>query len=150
MEVTDLTPDGAYIGVDLDGTLAAHGPDDWDGVSVREPIPLMVERVKAWLDRGLKVRIITARVSPIASRERLDEQHELISEWLVKHVGQDLPVQAWKCYHMTELWDDRAIQVQRDTGVALVHVAQEAFTALSKISDVVNDLEDRLKVKEIA
>jgi hypothetical protein len=37
-----------WIGVDLDGTLAFY--DQWRAFHIREPIPLMLERVKRWLD----------------------------------------------------------------------------------------------------
>ena len=50
-----------WIGVDLDGTLAYH--DTWKGHEhIGEPIPAMLQRVKDWLDRGLTVKIFTARV----------------------------------------------------------------------------------------
>jgi hypothetical protein len=50
-----------WIGVDLDGTLAHY--DGWDGWNViGPPIPLMLERVKLWLDQGKDVRIITAHM----------------------------------------------------------------------------------------
>ena len=51
-----------WIGVDLDGTLAYY--DQWRGaLHIGEPIPLMLERVKRWLDEGKDVRIFTARVN---------------------------------------------------------------------------------------
>ena len=51
-----------WIGVDLDGTLARY--EQYEGpMSIGEPIPEMVDRVKAWLAAGREVRIFTARVS---------------------------------------------------------------------------------------
>ena len=51
-----------WIGVDLDGTLAYY--DQWRGaLHIGEPIPVMLERVKRWLDEGKDVRIFTARVN---------------------------------------------------------------------------------------
>lgn len=99
-----------WIGVDLDGTLAEyHG---WvNGGTIGEPIPKMVARVKAWLARGIDVRVFTARVAvPQAG------VHRTIEDWCVKHIGQALPITATKDYGMIELWDDRAIQVVSNTG----------------------------------
>ncbi len=51
-----------WIGVDLDGTLAQY--DGWKGPdNIGDPIPLMVGRVKEWLEAGHEVRVFTARVS---------------------------------------------------------------------------------------
>jgi hypothetical protein len=50
-----------WVGVDLDGTLATY--NTWEGPEhIGEPIPEMVERVKAWRRDGRAVRIFTARV----------------------------------------------------------------------------------------
>lgn len=112
-----------WIGVDLDGTLAKYGI--WDG-SIGEPIPLMVERVKIWIALGVEVKIFTARVGfgagYSAESGRSDdelfanEQRTLIEAWCEKHLGQKLPVTATKDFRMIELWDDRAVQVEMNTG----------------------------------
>jgi hypothetical protein len=102
-----------WIGVDLDGTLAHY--DEWRGVEhIGEPVPAMVERVRAWLKAGRDVRIFTARVY------RADVRAELyVRAWCKQHIGQELPVTCVKDYNMTELWDDRAVAVERNTGAAL-------------------------------
>lgn len=76
----------AWIGVDLDGTLAVD--DGWRGIlHIGGPVPAMVERVKRWLAAGLTVKIVTARVGP----QRADVQEEIaairfeIQEWCRKH-----------------------------------------------------------------
>ena len=49
-----------WIGVDLDGTLAEATA--WQGMDhIGPPVPLMMRRVRQWLDRGLRVKIMTAR-----------------------------------------------------------------------------------------
>jgi hypothetical protein len=113
----------AWIGVDLDGTLAVHNhvspgrkPGDWDGISIGPPVPAMVARVKAWLAQGKNVRILTARASSLHPPEELAATTEAIHAWCAEHLGKVLPVTAEKDYYMVELWDDRAIGVQRDTG----------------------------------
>ena len=81
------TPQG-WIGVDLDGTLAHY--DEWRGVEhIGAPIPRMVERVKDWLQLGIEVRIVTARVSPAMRGADLDHVIALghIQNWCRKHLG---------------------------------------------------------------
>lgn len=101
-----------WIGVDLDGTLAHH--DTWRGlVHIGAPVPAMLARVKAWLAAGRQVRILTARVSDPAEAAAA---REVIEAWCLEHVGQRLPVTCVKDMHMTELWDDRAVAVAKNTG----------------------------------
>lgn len=73
----------------------------------------MVNRVKRWLSEGKEVRILTARVHPAYVTE---EDFKVIKDWCVEYIGQELPITASKDYAMVELWDDRAIQVVRNTG----------------------------------
>lgn len=97
-----------WIGVDLDATLAYY--DGWKGpTSIGEPIPKMAERVRAWLKEGREVRIFTARAC-------VPEQIKPVQDWCVKHFGVALPVTNAKDFGMVELWDDRCVQVQPNTG----------------------------------
>ena len=127
--------EGGYIGVDLDGTLAYHG-DTWDGVSIHEPVPAMLDRVKQWLADGVEVRIITARVAPTKDAREVTQQYSLIHEWCKKHLGRFLRIQAHKCPDMLELWDDRAVQVVRDTGMPIFK-GNEAYV-LAPVADHIN------------
>lgn len=99
-----------WIGVDLDGTLARY---DWwvDETHIGEPIPAMVERVKAWLAEGTEVRIMTARAYS-GSYEAI----KAIEMWCLKHLGKKLRVTSHKDFNMIELWDDRARQVEFNAG----------------------------------
>lgn len=118
---------GGWIGVDLDGTLARY--DGWDGGSVGEPIPLMLERVKTWLSQGVEIRIMTARVGCTGkdSGEGIDDevfsnsQRQIIQDWTEKHLGVRLPVTSSKDFAMIELWDDRAVGVHCNTGEIRTH-----------------------------
>jgi hypothetical protein len=115
-----------WIGVDLDGTLAKY--DEWRGVEhVGEPIAPMVERVKRWLAAGLDVRIFTARVdggtvalsmgNPAGEAHRdIEKVKSHIHAWCEMHIGQRLEITCTKDYGMIELWDDRAVQVEPNTG----------------------------------
>lgn len=103
-----------WIGVDLDGTLAVY--EGWQGPThIGAPVPLMLARVKEWLDDGREVRIFTARVATTDASERAATRLA-IQQWCATHVGHVLTVTCEKDYGMTELWDDRAVQVIQNTG----------------------------------
>lgn len=112
-----------WIGVDLDGTLAKYeAMDVWDG-SVGPPVPAMLNRVRVWLAEGRDVRIVTARVAPFQFDDggdngirSVERQIEIVQAWLLEHVGQILPVTCSKDYGMAVLYDDRAVQVETNTG----------------------------------
>jgi hypothetical protein len=103
-----------WIGVDLDGTLAEYQHGYAQRLHIGEPIALMLARVKAWRAAGTEVRIFTARVSGPA-KHRIPTK-ALIEAWCLEHVGEVLPVTCRKDYAMVELWDDRAVQVVKNTG----------------------------------
>jgi hypothetical protein len=116
--VSAVKGQGGWIGVDFDGTLSEyHGvwrpPGEYGA-----PIPNMVERVKRWLEAGWEVRIVTAR----AQREPYcDMPRELIistlQDWCEEHIGARLPITNEKDLGMVALWDDRAVQVEANTGL---------------------------------
>lgn len=101
-----------WIGVDLDGTLAHY--DGWrDPTYIGPPVPKMLARVKAWLAEGKEVRIYTARV---ATKERRELVVPVIDEWCLQHLGCTLPVTNAKDPDTEIIWDDRCVQVRRNTG----------------------------------
>lgn len=110
-----------WYGVDLDGTLARY--DGWKGSGhIGEPVPAMLDRVKNWLAHGKNVRIFTARVSPQACRinsEPLAAVVATIDAWCIRHIGHTLPVTHEKDMQMIELWDDRCVTVELNTGRVL-------------------------------
>lgn len=115
-----------WIGVDLDGTLALTCSNTRE---IGAPIAPMLSRVHDWLDQGLEVRIVTARVgaSGVTLRDgtvddqcNAERQRALVGAWCVEHVGQSLPITASKDIRMLELWDDRAVQVEKDKGVRVI------------------------------
>ena len=108
----------AWIGVDLDGTLA-HYEKFIHASHIGEPIALMVERVIAWRRSGKTVKIFTARISHDGSPERVKEAivaRVAIEDWCKRHLGEVLPVTNVKDYAMVELYDDRCVQVEKNTG----------------------------------
>jgi hypothetical protein len=129
--MSTVTPDGriqsgkvvgGWIGVDLDGTLAEY--NGWQGlVHIGPPIMPMVERIKVWLAAGIEVRIFTARMSEGTDAAGHHRFHFMkrMDQWLVD-VG--LPVLRYtnvKDYDMLELYDDRAVQVEFNTGRLIGH-----------------------------
>lgn len=108
---------GRWIGVDLDGTLAKQ--EQWQGIDhIGEPIPAMVARVRRWIAAGQEVRIFTARVTWDDERVQQLAIH-YVEEWCKEHIGTVLPVTNVKDMEMIELWDDRAVGVERNTGAVL-------------------------------
>jgi len=111
-----------WIGVDLDGTLAVY--DGWRGpLHIGPPVPAMVQRVKQWVIQDIKVRIMTARVSPssLALNDiTLGEVTELIDRWCLEYIGRTLPVTCEKDMEMVMLWDDRCTPVEKNTGRVLL------------------------------
>jgi hypothetical protein len=101
--------ESGWIGVDLDGTLAEyHGWAGSDGIG--KPVPLMLNRVKKWVAKGIAVKIFTARAT-------LPEQIPVIQKWLVEVCGlPTLDVTATKDFAMIKLYDDRCRQVEPNTG----------------------------------
>lgn len=100
-----------WIGVDLDGTLAKY--DGWVSEEhIGDPVPAMLARVKNWLEEGEEVRIFTARVS----RENAKDVVGWIWAWCIKHGLPTLRVTCVKDYDMKVLYDDRCVQVEKNTG----------------------------------
>lgn len=123
--------------MDLDGTLAMAAPaHKFDVTIIGPPVPSMVARVCALLDAGEEVRIFTARVGP--HKDRPEETHlaeRAIREWCLRHLGCELPVTATKDWRMRELYDDRAIRVERDTGRILSLDAPDAAAVSCVVCD---------------
>lgn len=105
-----------WIGVDLDGTLARF--DGWKGHGhIGEPIAPMVDRVKAMLANGDEVRIFTARAfAGLGDPHAMAEISAPIDAWCERHLGTRLKITCIKDYEMALLYDDRAVQVEHNTG----------------------------------
>jgi len=102
-----------WIGVDLDGTLAEY--DGWvDATHIGLPVSKMLERVKKWLATGQEVKIFTARVSSTQAQAELARRS--IENWCRVYIGQVLEVTSEKDTGCIEIWDDRAVQVEKNTG----------------------------------
>lgn len=125
-----------WIAVDLDGTLAVY--DHWVAWDIIGPvIEPMKERVLKWVAEGQEVRIFTARVAYEKDRcyvtgvdfHRADIVN-IIQNWLEANSMPRLAVTHEKDFKMIELWDDRAIQVVRNTGRTLAEEHAAELSAL--------------------
>jgi len=107
-EQTDIK---SVIGVDLDGTLAHY--DGWvNAETIGKPIESMVARINTWILEGRKVVIFTARaVNP--------ENIQPIKDWLLDNDLPDLPITCIKEPSMKIFYDDRAVQIEKNTGKIL-------------------------------
>lgn len=94
--------------VDLDGTLAHY--DGWKGPDhIGDPIPMMLDKVKGWLDKGIVVKIFTARADDPTTIPP-------IKKWLKKVGLPDLEITNKKDQTMERFYDDRAVRVKKNTG----------------------------------
>lgn len=107
-----------WIGFDFDCTLAAHVHGESLNV-LGKPILVNVLRVKKLLAMGWKVKIFTARVSSL--HMDAEQQRQRVQLWCSAHIGQVLEVTAEKDDLMEELWDDRAVAVEANSGRRLTH-----------------------------
>lgn len=109
--MNDTTTHKGWIGVDLDGTLAHY--EGWKGIdNIGAPVPKMMARVRRWLREGREVRIFTARVHD-------PEAYPHVERWLIENGLPGLAITNVKDFGMDELWDDRVVRVEANTGTAL-------------------------------
>jgi len=98
----------AWIGVDLDGTLAYY--DERSSTDkVGTPVPAMLALVNKMINNGIRVKIFTARATD-------PEQLPIIRKWLKTNDLPELEITNIKDYYMIKLYDDRCIQVEKNTG----------------------------------
>lgn len=104
-----------WIGCDFDGTISKDTPGGWSGdlTETGPPIEPMVNRIKKLLAQGKTVKIFTARVGGPEPQAPIIKA---IQDWCEKHIGRRLQVTNKKDFEMTYLYDDRCVQVERNTG----------------------------------
>ena len=100
-----------WIGLDLDGTFA-QSTARFDLDSIPPPNPYMVNILWRCLRSGYEVKVFTARAY------EHETQVPLIHNWLTEHKLPLLGVTNLKDKNMIALFDDRAINVNRATGVS--------------------------------
>jgi len=97
-----------WTGVDLDGTLAYYERSSSSDV-IGEPVPAIMAFVKKMIKHGTRVKIFTARVQD-------PEQLPIIRNWLKENGLPELEITNVKDYYMHRIYDDRCIQVEKNTG----------------------------------
>lgn len=112
---------GDWIGVDIDKTLA-HFTKFKGATNIGKPIPEMVAKVKQWLKEGEDVRIFTARIA----NDPTGAARKAIEQWCEKNIGMKLPITNVKDDKMRLLFDDRARQVEPNTGKVVGDDSTEA------------------------
>lgn len=135
--------DPKWVGFDFDGTLTTTL--NWDGTddgSIGEHIRPMIERVQAYLDAGVEVRIVTARVA--RGWDKLGKHWLGINQWAFETFGVYLPITSEKDPMMLRLYDDRAVQLIPNTGVmveeALNTELSRARLEIAELSEIKADL----------
>lgn len=120
-----------YIAFDLDATLAKY--DGWKGIGhIGEPIKPMIGLVKRLIEKGVAVKILTARVAP---RDRIEYglnpafphikngdkavwvAEDFVRDWVRRNIGKDLEITSVKDGRMLYLFDDRAVPIVPNEGV---------------------------------
>lgn len=138
-----------WYGFDLDGTLAVY--DGWKGIEhVGAPIRPMVALVRRMHADGLRVKILTARVSPRTEPETRPNPYlanhwcieapddmpwairtgtwtalEFIQDWCWRYLGFVPEITHEKDPLMLGLFDDRVVQVEPNTGAVLGRMPEE-------------------------
>lgn len=108
----------SWVGFDLDGTLAKweHG----DSVQqIGEPIAPMVRICQGFINVGVRVKIMTARVGqrmPNDPANFVEKQRDMIRRWTSTHIGYPLEATCEKDFEMALLFDDRAVGVLSNKG----------------------------------
>ena len=79
----------------------------------------MVSRIQGWLRDGHRVVIFTSRVSKTHLPSRIKQEKETIQIALHDMGLPELAITANKSPHFSEIWDDRAVRVERNTGLEI-------------------------------
>lgn len=108
--------DKQIIACDLDGTLAHY--DGWKGVRhIGCIVPSIKQAILNAQAQGHEVWIFTARVSDPAEAS---EAANVIDKWLEENGLDQLTITATKHKFFTQFWDDRALQVIKNTGTFVI------------------------------
>lgn len=109
----------SWVGFDFDGTLAVY--DRWRGDEhLGKPVELMVHRVQNYIERGYTCKVFTTRVAEEEGRD-VARCRRLIEDWTEAHIGTRLEVTNIKDKGMLQLFDDRCVQVIKNTGKIVIN-----------------------------
>jgi len=124
------------IATDFDRTLSQYeGSKDFRPYGpFGPPIPAMYFRVKQWIDNGDRVIIFTARLSQHSEIIDYDTAKvaSAIQDWCESYGLPRLEVTNQKLREFDELWDDKAVSVMENSGLA-VSFLLDSDSVFSKI-----------------
>ncbi len=130
--------DSDVVAVDLDGTLADDSVismTDYHPELIGEPIPMMVKRVKKWLELGNEIVIFTARVHPRHGLAEVALSEKAIREWCQKVFGREFEVTCMKDPMYKEIWDDKVVRIVKNEGIVSSQVDVDDPLIVQDISD---------------
>ena len=119
-----ITP---WVGVDLDGTLAEIGDEEFNIMHIGKPVPKMVAKVKH-LMKNNTVKIFTARAQNPKSIPAIED-------WCRRYLGEVLEVTNIKDPGMQYLMDDRAVSIEKNMGTVKKATINDGKT-LNKVATV--------------
>lgn len=120
-----------WIGFDLDGTLAKY--DGWKGIEhIGDPIKPMVDLAKRLHDKGVKIKIFTARVD---YPDTVDAARKRIEDWCAEVLGFVPAVTCEKDGLMETCFDDRSVQVIPNTGIPVKNAFAQAMEIIADLTD---------------
>ena len=99
-----------WVGFDFDGTLSKWDPNKPEKLG--PPVYAMINLLRLYVNNGVKVKIVTARVAHGNTQYR-----KALHKWLKKYVGFVPEITSEKDENMVILYDDRAIGVKMNEGV---------------------------------
>jgi hypothetical protein len=120
-----------WIGVDLNGTLVRKYNGAKGKLHIGPLVPRMAMRVREWLTLGIEVRIVTALSAEEGGREAVEE-------WSLLKFGVRLRATDRIDSNMLEYWNDRCVQVERDTGRPICKPKNDPLA--SELVDTTNEL----------
>ena len=108
----DITKYQHWVAMDLDGTLAYY--DYWRGYKhIGKIIPKAKKLLLEEIENGIKNNYI---VKIFSARACVPEHKQYVEQWLKDNGLPELEVTNIKDHGMRRLYDDRAIQIKRNTG----------------------------------
>lgn len=141
-----------WYGFDFDRTLAYHGPQDKDikkgyNLGTGAPIELIVMRLKQYIAAGKNCKIFTARVAPHPDVENFNmaDRAEQLRDWCEAQGLPRLDVVCIKDAYMEEIWDDKAVSIEPNTG--RIFSWNLDLISLNDMVYLANLLKEELKVR---
>jgi hypothetical protein len=114
MKTLTISDPAEFVAVDLDRTLAEFtwDPKTYMPGKIGNPLLTRCAQVRSWIDRGVPVKIFTARIASNNPRIKDGPVRVAIDQWCIRVFGRMLPVVSEKEYGCRLLVDDIALPVE--------------------------------------